>query len=107
MERTPEQQKAYEAWKAENPRRKGTESHYANGKPKVAGMTQKQIKASSHEKALESFKNRLQYKTDTSHAEKKKSRYGWAGDVGLAYRKNHKAPGGKGSAEVGYREDYR
>lgn len=82
-------------------RRKGTATHYANGKPKVIGKTQKQIKADLP-KAGTGMGLR-DYKTDTSHAPPpKKDRWGWAGRVGQAYLRNQKA-----EHEKGYREDYK
>lgn len=91
-------EKAMADWKAENPRRKGTATHYANGKPKVEGKTQAQVKA--EKKAYKPVL--MNYKTDTSGTTPKKSRYGWAGKVGEAHSRNQKA-----SHDKGYREDYR
>lgn len=87
-------------------RRKGTATHYANGKPKVAGKTQKQIKEEAPK--VGSGAGLREYKTDTSHAPPNKQKwnashmFGWAGRVGEARRRNQKGEGDKG-----YREDYR
>ncbi len=106
---TPYEQ-AMSKWKADpaNARRKGTATHYANGKPKVEGKTQKQAKT----EALEKFKNRHNdpnykhlgpgYTVEKSSAPPKKDKYGWAGKVGEAHMRNQKA-----EHEKGYREDYK
>lgn len=104
-------EKALAEWKANpaNAKRKGSATHYANGKPKTEGKTKKQAKT----EALEAFKNRHNdptykglsagsYKTDTNHAIPKKDRFGWAGKVGEAHMRNQKA-----EHEKGYQEDYR
>lgn len=79
-------------------RRRGTETHYANGKPRVAGKTQTQIKM--EKKAYKPVITH--YKTDTSNAPpQKRDRWGWAGRVGQAHLRNQKA-----EHEHGYREGY-
>ena len=97
-------EKALAEWKANpaNARRKGTETHYANGKPKVAGKTQKQIKA--EKKAYKPVL--MNYKTDTGGAAPQKKALDWAGDVGRAHQRNQKHSS-KHYTEKGYKEDYR
>lgn len=89
--------------------RKGTATHYADGKLKVKGKTKAQAKAD----AKEAFKNRHNdpsYKGlspgyhvgSNAHTTPIKKALDWAGDVGRAHQRNQKHPN-----EKGYREDYR
>lgn len=99
-------EKVLAEWKKNNPRRKGIETHYANGKPKVQGKTQKQIKEDDHAKFKESFANRLQYKTDTSSTAPHEKAMNWAMDVHKARVRNQKFSS-EHYSDKGYKEGYR
>lgn len=107
-------EKALAEYKANpaNARRKGTATHYANGKPKVAGKTQKQIKEGIKSGELNTsgqpitHGGLMNYKTPMVTPVSHQKREDWAGDVHKARIKNQKFSS-KHYTDKGYREDYR
>jgi len=97
-------EKALAEWKANpaNARRKGSATHYANGKPRVEGKTQKEIKA--EKKAYKPVI--MHYTTETNHVIPQKKAPNWAMDVHGARERNQKFSS-KHFTDKGYREDYR
>lgn len=108
------QEKALADWKAANPRRKGTATHYANGKPKVAGKTKKEIKEGIKKGTLNASGKPISHGGlkpgyHSSHSKaltENPKKPDWAGDVHKARVKNQKFSS-KHYTDKGYREDYR
>ena len=82
--------------------RKGTDTHYADGKPKVEGKTKAQIRAENKAR----IPKINSYHVDTSDSSPKTKALNWAKDVGEARSRNQKV-NTKHYTDKGYREDYR